>query len=125
MAITFVIIISPWWIRNYREYGMFIPLAASSGNPMLQGTYINYEQTPENIVYYKLGKNALETNQNEVETAKKRMIEGFKNDFWRYLKWYTIDKTLLFWRTGFYWREFLGVNQYQVILFHYIILLGL
>ncbi|HHY23177.1 MAG TPA: glycosyltransferase family 39 protein [Clostridiaceae bacterium] len=124
MAITFVIIISPWWIRNYREYGMFIPLAASSGNPMLQGTYINYEQTPENIVYYKLGKNALETNQNEVETAKKRMIEGFKNDFWRYLKWYTIDKTLLFWRTGFYWREFLGVNQYQVILFHYIILLG-
>ena len=124
IAISFVIIISPWWIRNYREYGMFIPLAASSGNPMLQGTYINYEQTPENIVYYKLGKNALETNKSEVETAKKRMADGFKNNFWRYLKWYTIDKTCLFWGTGFYWREFLGVNRYQVIFSHNIILLG-
>ncbi|NSW91757.1 MAG: glycosyltransferase family 39 protein [Firmicutes bacterium] len=124
MAFSFIIIMSPWWIRNYREYNMFIPLAASSGNPMLQGTYINYQQTPENIVYYKLGKNALETNKTEVEVAKKRMIEGFKNDFRRYLKWYTIDKTALFWGTVFYWREFLGVNRYFVIAFHYFILLG-
>ena len=59
MFIMFGVIMSPWWIRNYLEYGEFIPLAASSGNPFLQGTYINYEQTPENVVYYKLGKTPL------------------------------------------------------------------
>lgn len=124
MAVAFVLVMSPWWIRNYREYGMFIPLAASSGNPMLQGTYINYEQTPENIVYYELGKNSLETNQIEIEVAKKRMIEGFKKDFWRYLKWYTIDKTRYFWNYPFYWREFLGIKSSFVMLTHYILLLG-
>jgi len=44
MFLAFVAVVSPWWIRNYREYGEFIPLAASSGNPLLQGTYVNYEQ---------------------------------------------------------------------------------
>ena len=56
MTLTFIILMSPWWIRNFVEVGEFIPLTASSGNPMLQGTYIDYIQTPENTVYYKLGK---------------------------------------------------------------------
>ena len=124
MAISFIIVMSPWWIRNYREYNEFIPLAASSGNPMLQGTYVNYRQTPENTVYYKLGKNAFETNKTEIEVAKKKMIEGFKHDFPEYLKWYTIGKTRLFWGTVFYWREFMGISQHMVITIHYFILLG-
>ncbi|NLC68996.1 MAG: glycosyltransferase family 39 protein [Clostridiaceae bacterium] len=124
MAISFIIVMSPWWLRNYREYNEFIPLAASSGNPMLQGTYINYLQTPENIVYYKLGENAFETNKTEVEVAKKRMRDGFRQNFLEYLKWYTVGKTKLFWGTVFYWREFMGIRTYMVIPMHYLILLG-
>jgi 4-amino-4-deoxy-L-arabinose transferase-like glycosyltransferase len=124
MTISFIILMSPWWLRNYREYNEFIPLAASSGNPMLQGTYINYLQTPENIVYYKLGKNAFETNKIEVEVARKRMRDGFKQNFAEYLKWYTVGKTKLFWGTVFYWREFMGISLYAVIPMHYLILLG-
>lgn len=124
MAISFIIVMSPWWLRNYREYNEFIPLAASGGNPMLQGTYINYLQTPENTVYYKLGKNAFETNKTEVEVARKRMRDGFKQDFAEYLKWYTAGKTKLFWGTVFYWREFMGISLYMIIPMHYFILLG-
>ncbi len=118
MAFAFVVIVSPWWIRNYREYGEFIPLAASSGNPLLQGTYVNYEQTPENVVYYKLGKNAFETNKTEVAVAKMRIKEGFKKDFWGYLKWYTIDKTNLFWNTVFYWKGFFNIPHFVVLYIH-------
>ena len=97
MLLAFTIVMAPWWIRNYAEYGIFVPLAESSGNPLLQGTYIGYNQTPDKTVLYRLGKNALETNIIEVEVAKRRIIEGFKNDFPGYLKWYTIDKTYLLW----------------------------
>lgn len=124
MSITFITIMSPWWIRNYIEIGEFIPLAASSGNPMLQGTYVDYKQTSENTVYYKLGKNALETNRNEVETAKKRIISEFKKDFWGYLRWFTIGKTYYFWSGVFYWKEYLNISAKYVLLFHKFLLIG-
>ena len=124
MLLSFLIILSPWWIRNYVEYRTFIPLAESSGNPLLQGTYIGYEQTPENTTYYDLGRNAFETNKIEVEVAKKCIIESFKKDFWRYLKWYTIDKTFLFWGYMFYWKEYAGITIEHVLPFHILILTG-
>jgi len=124
MLLVFVLIMAPWWVRNYREYGEFIPLAASSGNPMLQGTYIDYRQTPENVVYYKLGRNAYETNKTEVEVAKKRIREGFEKDFWGYLKWYTIWKTYYFWGTIFYWKHFFGIGHNSVLIYHYALLTG-
>lgn len=123
MFVTFAVIMSPWWIRNYLEYAEFIPLAASSGNPMLQGTYVNYEQTPENIVYYKLGKNAFETNKTEVAVAKMKMKKGFKEDFWGYLRWYTLGKTYLFWGTIFYWKHFFNISPNFVVYNHYILIL--
>ncbi|HOQ36771.1 MAG TPA: glycosyltransferase family 39 protein [Acetivibrio sp.] len=122
MFIAFAVIMSPWWIRNYLEYGEFIPLAASSGNPFLQGTYVNYEQTPENIVFYKLGKNAFETNKTEVEVAKMRIKQEFKKDFLRYLKWYTVDKAWLLWGTVFYWKQFFGISSKFVIFTHYVLI---
>ncbi|HPC99785.1 MAG TPA: glycosyltransferase family 39 protein [Acetivibrio sp.] len=122
MFTTFSVIMSPWWVRNYMEYGEFIPLAASSGNPFLQGTYVNYEQTPENIVYYKLGKNAFETNKTETEVAKMRIKQEFKRDFARYLKWYTIDKAWMLWGTVFYWKRFFKIPSEYVIFCHYVLI---
>ncbi|HHW47690.1 MAG TPA: glycosyltransferase family 39 protein [Clostridiaceae bacterium] len=124
MSISFIIIMSPWWVRNFMEYGEFIPLTAASGNPMLQGTYVNYVQTPENVVYYKLGENAFETNKIEVEIAKKRIREEFKKDFSGYLKWFTIGKTKFFWQSPFYWREFLNIDRSIVELTHFFLLTG-
>jgi len=124
MAIPFILVITPWWVRNYREYNEFIPLAASSGNPMLQGTYVDYKPTPENIVYYKLGDNAFETNKTEVKVAKERIINEFKKDFWGYFKWFTLGKTKHFWGSTFYWKEFLGISTEFAIAYHYFLLLG-
>ena len=124
-SLVFIIIMAPWWIRNYKEYSEFIPLSAASGNPMLQGTYVNYEQTPENTVYYKLGSNAFETNKIEVNVAKTRMKSEFKKDFWGYLNWYTFKKTIYFWYSAFYWKHFFGIGGIPVLCMHYILLLGI
>lgn len=124
-SLVFIIIMAPWWIRNYKEYGEFIPLSAASGNPMLQGTYVDYKQTPENTVYYKLGKNAFETNKIEVNVAKTRMKSEFKKDFWGYLNWYTVKKTIYFWYSAFYWKHFFGIGSITVLGMHYILLLGI
>ncbi|MCX8128951.1 MAG: glycosyltransferase family 39 protein [Clostridia bacterium] len=124
MLAVFSIIMSPWWLRNYREYGEFIPLAASSGNPMLQGTYVDYKQTPENIVYYKLGRNAYETNRIEVSVAKDRIKAELNRDFFGYIRWFILGKTFYLWNSAFYWKQFFGISRYFVLAHHYIILLG-
>ena len=57
---------------------------------MLQGTYVNYVQIPENVVYYELGKNAYETNRNEVEAAKQRIKTELKKTsgvIWDGIRW--------------------------------------
>jgi 4-amino-4-deoxy-L-arabinose transferase-like glycosyltransferase len=124
-SFIFILIMTPWWVRNYKEYGEFIPLSAASGNPMLQGTYTDYKQTPDNTVYYKLGKNAFETNKNEVNVAKMRMKSEFKKDFWGYLNWYTVKKTIFLWYSAFYWKPFFGISSTFVVGTHYILLLGI
>lgn len=125
MLLVFVVLMGPWWVRNYVEYGEFIPLAAASGNPMLQGTYIGYLQTSGNTTRYKLGRNALETDKIEVEVAKQRIREGFGKEFLPYLRWYTLGKTNHFWNCVFYWREYGGIGAMTVLKMHYVILLGL
>ena len=124
MLLSFMAVMSPWWIRNYIEYAEFIPLAASSGNPMLQGSYIGYRQTSDNIIYYDLGKNAFETNKTEVKVAKERIKNELKRDLPGYLKWISWGKTYYFWGTIFYWKEMFGISQYHVLALHYILLLG-
>lgn len=125
LSSVFIVLMSPWWIRNYVEYSMFIPLSASGGNPMLQGTYPYYRQTPSNATVYKIGRNALATDKIENDIAKKRIIDGFKKDFAGYLGWYTIVKTKFFWYSPFYWRTYGFVSPNFVFAVHYILILGL
>ncbi len=123
MALIFIVFALPWWARNYNEYNMFIPLTASSGNPLLQGTYVNYIQTPENTTNYEIGKTALETDSIERKVAFKRIREGFKNYFFKYLYWYTLGKTFYFWAFPFYWNDVLGISYWLAVIYHIFIVI--
>lgn len=37
-----LIVLGPWWVRNYVHYKEFIPLTGGSGDPLLLGTYQGY-----------------------------------------------------------------------------------
>ncbi|EPR14445.1 glycosyltransferase family 39 protein [Ruminiclostridium papyrosolvens] len=123
MALIFILSALPWWVRNYNEYQTFIPLTASSGNPLLQGTYINYLQTPDNTTNYEVGKTALETDNIERNVAYKRIREGFRNHFLKYLCWYTAGKTFYFWALPFYWTDVMGISYWLAVIYHIFIVI--
>lgn len=81
----FVVVMLPWWMRNYLTMHRIIILATGSQDPLLAGTY-PYMQG--------LFKDYLSENVrvSEAEYAKKRIIEGFTTQPLLYLKWYTVGK---------------------------------
>lgn len=83
----FVLIMLPWWIRNVVTLGSLIITAQASGNPLLGGTY------PYFIDYFAdVTDDIRGNNEKQMALGIKRIIEGFKNDFWLYLKWFTVGK---------------------------------
>lgn len=118
---VFVVIMSPWWIRNYVEFHRFIPLTVSSGNPMLQGTYIGYSarlQDPNYLEAQKYG------DKTQVELAKKRIVENFSKEPLKYALWYTFGKTACYWGDAYYWRPVLGIGIWPARVIHYFILIS-
>jgi 4-amino-4-deoxy-L-arabinose transferase-like glycosyltransferase len=121
VATVFSIIMAPWWIRNYKTFDKVILFTKSSGNPFLQGTFIMYDHSNKDLgVTYEKGKDALESDENEIKAGLERLkIYGTKEPL-KYLAWYTIGKTLYFWRAPFYWIA--NISYLPVILYHLSIL---
>lgn len=100
----FCIIMAPWWIRNYNHFNKFIPFTESSGNPFLQGTFVNYDKSEGWGVPYRKGKDAIESNKYELEAGIERLKLYGRKEPLKFLKWYTIGKTWEFWKAPFYWN---------------------
>lgn len=123
-AVVMAVLLSPWWIRNYVDYRTFIPFTASSGNPLLYGSYINYEGIKNgNRLDWPTGKNKYETDELQKKLAVVRIKAGFKNNFWGYLRWYTVGKLERLWKQPFCWymppefpREFF-MNYHKLLVF--------
>ncbi len=122
VVLIFSVIMAPWWIRNYIDFNQFIPLTLGSGNPLLLGTYIDYDQTKD-FTHYSAQKDAIKTDEVETQTAKYRLKTYFKKYPWQYIRWYTIGKTWHLWRYPFYWKQVLGVSFMTVQQYHRLILL--
>ena len=125
VSLIFLIVISPWWIRNYQTFGKFIPLTLSSGNPMLQGTYFNYENSEEEnaimesvspFIYY--GNDEITTDQIELDYAKLRVSTMFSHYPLKYTYWYTIGKTLHQWATPYVWASMFGLSYKSIFSAH-------
>jgi 4-amino-4-deoxy-L-arabinose transferase-like glycosyltransferase len=120
---VFSVIMAPWWIRNYIAFDRFIPLTLSSGNPFLQGTYINYDQSKDTTPYLRpLDGDISHTNQVEIDTGRMRFAKYIREKPLQYIYWYTIGKTLYFWRLPFYWKHVFGIHAAFVAVYHYLIL---
>jgi len=123
----FCLMMSPWWIRNYTVFHAFIPLTLATGNPMLQGTYINYNHNikKEDVLDYHqfkyTGKENLD-NQLEMGISIYRLKNLVPKHPLKYLVWYTIGKTYYQIRIPFIWITFLGVPIVMACLWHYLIL---
>lgn len=118
----FCIVMSPWWIRNYNNFNTFIPFTKSSGNPFLQGTFINYNQDKGWGVEYKSSEDNIQSNEYEVEAGIERLKIYGKEEPLKFAYWYTLGKTFYFWYEPFYWDKILGINYDWAFIEHYLIL---
>lgn len=126
VALIFCTILSPWWIRNYRIFNRFIPLTLATGNPMLQGTFILYDQSSmktDGLDYSQFNYTNTEMGNNETEMAvsKYRLKKLVPQHPIEYLLWYTVGKTLCQVGVPFYWV--FGVAFILIYIYHFIILI--
>ena len=116
-AILLVLVMSPWWIRNYVHYDAFIPLSGGAGNPMLLGTYQGhgykftptYKEVVSEIDAAMQGepRYVIQEAQREVAQERMRLIHATEPEwFWEtYIELKTIEQ----WSSPFYWIEILSV----------------
>ncbi len=85
---AFVVLMIPWWVRNYLVLGSFILTANASGNPLLGGTYPYMKDLMKDVPEKIKG-----LSNPQADFAKERIIKGFTTEPLLYFKWYTIGKT--------------------------------
>jgi hypothetical protein len=102
---------------------MFIPFTKSSGNPFLQGTFINYNQDKGWGVEYRRSEDSIQNNEYEVEEGIERLKIYGKEEPFKFAYWYTIGKTFYFWYEPFYWTQYIGIKNLFAFIEHYFILI--
>jgi len=88
VSLAFVVLMLPWWIRNYVVLGELILTSSGSGNPLLAGTYPNMEG-----LFKDVGKEIMGSAELQGKYAIERIIKGFTTEPLTYLWWYTLGKT--------------------------------
>lgn len=121
-AALLLIVLGPWWARNYIAYDAFIPLSGGAGNPMLLGTYQGHGykyNPPSRVVIAELVEkypeaSRYEQNIYQMEAAKTR-IERMREHNPEWLKeTYTIKKFEIQWEAPFYWIEVFGFTAEKI-----------
>jgi len=85
--VGFIILMCPWWIRNFIVLNHFVITSTGAGNPLLAGTY-PYKQG----IFNDISINIMKSSEKQAEYAKKRIFNGFTTQPLLYLKWYTVGK---------------------------------
>ncbi|PYI53121.1 ArnT family glycosyltransferase [Paenibacillus flagellatus] len=101
-AAAFVLLMSPWWIRNGMTFHAFIPVArGEAGNPFLGGTDPYFRGT---IDWTRV--NAM-SGEEQMAEGLRRIKQGLIDDPWLWIKWFTVGKFAVFF-------NHLWVGPYQV-----------
>lgn len=131
VGLVFCVVLSPWWIRNYIIFNRFIPFTLSTGNPMWQGTFINYNQKSkitDGLDYSNYDtKNPklseIQRNDMEIALSKYRLKNLFPKQPLNFVYWYTIGKGWIQVNSPFYWKEIFGVSGNIARSYHRILLI--
>jgi 4-amino-4-deoxy-L-arabinose transferase-like glycosyltransferase len=123
-AVVFVLLMTPWWIRNAEvSGGHFIPLTKSSGNPLLLGSFPGGVPSLAEQRTWHPTSNLWQNDEADKKWAIERIREGFSHEPLRYTAWYTIGKFAFFWGETYYWKPIAGIPAAVVWLSHYVLLL--
>lgn len=127
----FCIVMSPWWVRNYNIFHRFIPFSLATGNPMLQGTFISYNQKTKiadgldysNYDTKESSLTEIEKNDMEIALSKYRLKTLFPKQPLKFIYWYTVSKAWIQINSPFYWGEIFGVSFTIAKVYNYLLLI--
>jgi 4-amino-4-deoxy-L-arabinose transferase-like glycosyltransferase len=114
-----LLVLGPWWARNYIHYEEFIPLSGGTGNPLLLGTYQGegyrygdpYDEVLKRINEENPDINAYENMEIQKEAALDRLKHWWDESPTSLIKSFILDKTVKQWNTQFYWVEIFGFTE--------------
>lgn len=126
--VILIVCMTPWWIRNYIVFEQFIPLTLSSGNPKLQGAYIDYNKNPpykNEMDFSNVGEygNEIMNNETELKRADVVIKYNLENNTLDYIYWVTIGKTFENFKAPFIWYELYGIEYSIYNLVHFVMLI--
>ena len=101
-----VTLMLPWWVRNFVEFGKFIPLCTQS-NPFYYGIMEN--------------PNTLPPTTNETADGIKLILHSLRTKPLETLAWYTIGKINIIFETQDYWLQNNASPTSSFILLHNVI----
>ncbi|MBU8881151.1 glycosyltransferase family 39 protein [Bacillus sp. FJAT-29790] len=84
-----LLIMVPWVIRNMLQFGHLYLFSSHAGGPLLGGANPFYT-----IDQGQLVAEAVEQGLSAEEYGKKRILEGFRENFPLYFSWFTVGKTI-------------------------------
>jgi 4-amino-4-deoxy-L-arabinose transferase-like glycosyltransferase len=126
LVVTFSVLLTPWWVRNYASFGKWIPFTNSAGSPFLQGALV-YGALPSQGFFDKYPQYTREnlflgSEDAKVTAGKRILLYGLTHEPIKYIAWHTVIKTSLLYISPFYWKTILGVSYpvmtlLQVIIF--------
>ncbi|WP_055106159.1 ArnT family glycosyltransferase [Paenibacillus ihumii] len=115
MAGTYVILLMPWWIRNWLTFHEFILFTNSGGSPFLLGTRIRWQLPPAGFfeAYPQYDPQTLFQGSDRLAVQKGLDIikYGFKHEPLKYLYWYTLGRWVELYFHPFYSRPIWPVTR--------------
>lgn len=117
-SIALVLVLGPWWIRNYVHFHEFIPLSGGAGNPLLLGTFqgvgypddMKLDDILNKAAADNKGKNTYYVIKEQEEIAKERIKTWFTTHPKEYLFSLFLLKPIVLWNTQFYWIKIFNIS---------------
>ena len=122
-SVAFILVMSPWWIRNAVVFNRFIPFTLSTGNPMLQGMF-EWNQVDEELINklntekFEYTDDEIVDNEIQVDLAHKVFKYKLKENPVSYLAWHSIGKIAMNFFQGYIMKPIYGLNYNQLIFQH-------
>lgn len=116
--------LSPWWVRNYRAFGAFVPFTSLEGAPLFEGTYQRF-QPYGNGALDDMGRimegftgSELERSRVLAAAARERLSIQLATNPSDVLVRYVVMKPAAAWLLPFYWDSFFAISGYWVLRIH-------
>lgn len=118
IALVYIALLSPWWIRNMITFDRFILFTDSGGSPFLLGTQILNQMPSAGFfeAYPQYDPETIYHGSDSSAAAKGIDIlkYGFTHEPFKYLLWYTVGKLIGLYFAAYYWRPVLGIGLVEM-----------